>query len=107
MTAVDQLEGMQATEGWTHEQQHPTGATSLNTDTVVRRPMPSRSPTATTLMMSSTSAHSGKRLGREPTMTGRPGWEGEEMVNVLREDGMEGELTLTGGAGAWKAYLPS
>lgn len=27
-------------------------------------------------------------------MTGRPGWEGEEMVKVLREDGMEGEFSF-------------
>lgn len=77
----------QETTDWT--QSHAGAAVSLGRH-AGGRPKPTRSPTAMSLMMTG-SAQSGKRLGREPTMTGRPGWEGEEMLNVLREDGMEGE----------------
>jgi hypothetical protein len=37
------------------------------------------------------------------TGTGRPGWEGEEVVGVLREDGMPGEFC--GGKNAIRAVL--
>jgi len=43
---------------------------------------------------SSTSGLLGKRS--RGTGTGRPGWEGEEVVGVLREDGMPGKLRVSG-----------
>jgi hypothetical protein len=61
----------------------PKGSMSVSTAGVN---MPDWTPS------SSTSGLLGKRS--RGTGTGRPGWEGEEVVGVLREDGMPGKLSV-------------
>lgn len=63
----------------------PQGSMSVSTASVN---MPDWNPS------SSTSGLLGKRS--RGTGTGRPGWEGEEVVGVLREDGMPGKLRCPG-----------